>query len=303
MKKILIILFFLLTGCQCSWALHKDSRFLMGTIVEVISPDSRAADIVFKEVERIDALLSIYKEESEISQLNKQGKIKASADMLFVVKRAGEFWSQTQGAFDVTVGPLVKLWGFYDRNYRVPKDPEIKEISKLIGFDKLSIDDNIIAFKIKNMKIDLGAIAKGYAVDCAVKKLKAAGISSALINAGGDIYCLGDKRGNPWRVAIKTGKGSNPVEYLELMDKAVATSGNYEQYFSVNNVRYCHILNPKTGKPADSGVKSVTVVADNCLLADALATSIFVLGRTSSEELVKRFNAEAKISTDVQNNK
>jgi thiamine biosynthesis lipoprotein len=276
---------------------------MMGTVVEVISPDRRAADIAFREIKRIENLLSYYRDDSEVSRLNKQGRLEVSPETLFVIKKAGEFWQVTQGAFDVTVAALLELWGFSGGNYRVPDDIKIKETLELIGFDKVRISGNIIEFKTEGMKIGLGAIAKGYAVDCAARKLKLAGIKSALINAGGDIYCLGDKGGLPWRVAIKAGQEAGIAGYLELKDKAVATSGNYEQYFSVGDTRYCHILDPRTGKPADTDIVSVTVIGDDCLTADALATSIFVLGKEKSRELAERFNVEVKIYTDVQDNK
>ena len=282
--------------------MYKDSQLMMGTVVEVISPDKQAAGIVFKEMERIENLLSFYKHNSEISRLNKQGRLEASEETIFVIRKAGQFWQATQGAFDITIAPLVKLWGFYDKRYRVPGDSEIKDTLNFIGFDKIKIDDNIIEFKSAGMNIDLGAIAKGFALDCAVEKLKLAGINSALLNAGGDIYCLGARFGHPWRVAIKAGREKDFTEYLELKDKAVATSGDYEQYFFVDNVRYCHILNPKTGRPVDSGVVSISVIADDCLTADALATSIFVLGKDKGKELAKRFDAQVRIIEDVQNN-
>ena len=299
----LILILFLGFLCGCSqYPLYKDSRLLMGTIVEVSSPNQRAADIAFQEIERIETLLSYYKQDSEVSRLNKQGRLRVSPEALYVIKKADEFWRATQGAFDVAVAPLMELWGFYHQDYRVPDDFEIEEIRELIGFDKLKIDGSIIEFEIEGMSIDLGAIAKGFAIDCAVKKLRLAGINSALLNAGGDIYCLGDKQGIPWRVGIKSGRSPDCSGYLELEDKAVATSGDYEQFFIVNNIRYCHILNPKTGRPAESGIKSVSVVAEDCLTADALATSIFVLGKEKGRELAKRFNAEVRIIEDVQNN-
>ena len=275
---------------------------MMGTIVEVISPDRKAADIVFREIKRIENLLSFYKDDSEISRLNKQGRLAVSADTLFVVKRAGEFWQATQGAFDITIEPLLKLWGFVDKNFRRPSEEEIKATLGKIGFDKIKISDTIIEFAIENMQINLGGIAKGYAVDCAIQKIRQAGIKSALVNAGGDIYCLGDKFGKPWRVMIKNPNQKGKKNYLELIDKAVATSGNYEQYFFADDSRYCHILNPKTGRPADSGVDSVSVIANDCLTADALATSIFVLGKEKSMDLAKRFNAVVRVYSDVGNN-
>jgi len=299
------ILWFLVSalyGCQ-NRQLYKDSRMMMGTIVEVVSSDAQAAELVFSEIARIENLLSRYKEESEISRLNSQGRIEASPETLYLFERSGEFWQATQGAFDITVGPLLARWGFYARGFRIPDDSGIEEARRLIGFDKIKISDNIIEFEKEGMQVDLGGIAKGYAVDSAVKKLKQAGIKSALINAGGDIYCLGDKDGSPWRIAVKAGRDSGFTDYLELKDKAVATSGDYEQYFFIGGKQYSHILDPRSGRPADSGISSVSVIAADCLTADALATSIFVLGEKEGRELARRFNVEVKIYSDVQDNK
>jgi thiamine biosynthesis lipoprotein len=271
---------------------------MMGTFVEVVSPDRRAARIVFDELVRIENLLSKYKPQSEISRLNQAGKIEASGDTAYVLRKAKEFWLISNGAFDITVGPLMDLWGFTDKNYRVPGDEEIRAVAPLIGMDKIIFHENrnMVELKTSGMKIDLGAIAKGYAVDCAAARLKEKKVRSCLINAGGDIFCLGDKFGKPWKVAIQDPREDNFLNYIELKDRAVATSGDYRQYFIKNKKRYSHIFNLKTGYPAETGVVSATVVAPDCLTADALATTIFVLGKAKGLELVKKFaDVQAKV--------
>lgn len=272
--------------------MHRDTQVMMGTFVEVISPDKDASNIVFGEIKRIEGLLSKYKEDSEIAKLNKLGKLKVSPDTFYVLQKAKKIWQLSDGAFDITVGPLMDLWGFTDKKYYLPKDEEITQTLNKVGFDKIifNIDDNVVEFKIPGMKIDLGAIAKGYAVDCAIKKLKERGIKSCLINSGGQIYCLGDKFGRPWNVAVKAPRNKNFWNYLKLKDEAVATSGDYEQYFMNKGKRYAHIFNPKTGYPSNSGIVSVTVIAPDGLTADALATSIFILGKDKGLKLAKKFN-------------
>jgi thiamine biosynthesis lipoprotein len=185
----------------------------------------------------------------------------------------------------------MDTWGFSDKKYYLPNNEEIRHALSKVGFDKIifNIDNNVVEFKIPGMKIDLGAIAKGYAVDCAVRKLKEHRIKSCLINAGGQIYCLGDKFGRPWNVAVRGARNNGFRDYLKLKDEAVATSGDYEQYFMHKGKRYAHIFNPKTGYPADSGIVSVTVIAPDGLTADALATSIFILGKDKGLKLAKRF--------------
>jgi len=271
---------------------------MMGTIIEVTSPHKEAAGVVFDELERLERLLSKYKPESEVSQLNKLGKLKVSPETFYILKKSKEIWQLSSGAFDVTVAPLVDLWGFTNKNFTVPADEKIKNILNLIGSDKILLqnNENVVVFKFPGMKIDLGAIAKGYAVDCAVKKLKEKGIDSCLINAGGQVYCLGKKFGLPWKVAIKGARGKGLAGFLELTDRSVATSGDYEQYFIKDNKRYAHILNPETGYPADSGIMAVTVIAPDGLTSDALATAIFVLGKDKGEKLANKFKGvEVKI--------
>ncbi len=344
-----------LCGCQSHY-LYKDSRVILGTFVEVISPHKEAAGIVFTEIKRIENLLSKYNPESEVSKLNKLGNFKVSPETFYIIKKSKEFWQVSDGAFDITVAPLVDLWGFTDKKYYLPKEEEIKDILNLIGSNKIifNIDENVIKFSVSGMKIDLGAIAKGYAVDCAVKKLKENNIKSCLINAGGQIYALGDKFGLTWKIAVRNPRGKDAIDYLALKDKAVSTSGDYEQYFMVQesipplfssktkqggqekhfpnparvyfplpikeryiplqkspNViaegdflvkgekRYAHIFNPKTGHPVDSGVISVTVIAQDGITCDALSTAIFVLGKEKGQELAQKFpGVEVRIIED-----
>lgn len=295
MKRILLVIGYglwvmSLCGCQ-NKTLYKETQVMMGTFIEVTSPDNRAGGIAFAEIKRIEDLLSKYKENSEISRLNKLGKLNASPDTFYIIKKSKEFWQLSDSAFDITVGPLMDLWGFTEKKYYLPKEEEIKNILNLVGADKIILhgDNNMIEFRLSGMKLDLGAIAKGYAVDCAVKRLKEKGIKSCLINAGGQVYGLGDKFGKPWQIAIKDPRGKDFLGYLELKNKSVATSGDYEQYFIKDNLRYTHILNPKTGHPADSGIISVTVIAPDGLTADALSTAIFVLGKGKGIELAKKF--------------
>jgi len=297
---IFILPVILLSGCQDK-QLYKDNRVLMGTFVDVISPDKDAAQIVFAEIQRVENLLSKYKPGSEVARLNSLGKLTVSRETLEIIKKSYEFWQISDGAFDITIGPLVNLWGFTDKKYRLPKKSEINKALKLVGSDKILFNNlnNVVKFKLPGMKIDLGGIAKGYALDCAVKRLKENGIKSCLINLGGQIYCLGDRFGKPWQIAIQGPRKKEFKEILALRNQGISTSGDYEQYFSINNLRYCHIINPKTGYPADSGIQSVTIVTENNLEADALSTAIFVLGPEKGRKLADKFNAvDVKIAVD-----
>ena len=278
--------------------LYRNNRLLMGTFWEVISCDKEAGSIVFAEANRIENLLSKYQEDSEVSRLNRAGSLKVSPDTFYIIKKSKEFWQASAGSFDITVAPLVDLWGFTNRKHIVPSDDKIKAVLKLVGCDKIILHekDNVVEFIIPGTKIDLGAIAKGFALDCAVKRLKEKNINSCLINAGGQVYALGENSGKFWKIAIQNPRKPEIAGILELKDASASTSGDYEQFFLKNGKRYCHILNPATGYPADSGIISVTVIADNGITADALSTAIFVLGKEKGEELLKKFpQAVAKI--------
>lgn len=292
-NAITIIALCLLSGCQ-GQQLHKQSKIALGTFIEITSSDERAGRIAFQEIERIENLLSKYRPDSDVWLVNKYGKAKVSQETIFVVNKARQFWQASNGAFDITVEPLMKIWGFQDKQYRIPPREEIEGALKLVGMDKVIVDEkgSRIELVIQGMAIDLGGIAKGYAVDRAVLKLREAGVRDALINAGGDIFCLGKKFSRAWQIAIKDPRGKGIVKDLILTDKAIATSGDYEVFFIVDEQRFSHIIDPKTGYPSQSGVVSVSIVADDCLTADALATSIFILGREKGRHLARRFNSD-----------
>ncbi|MGD0336375.1 MAG: FAD:protein FMN transferase [Candidatus Omnitrophota bacterium] len=294
---VLLISFTLLCGCQRR-PLYKETRVLMGTFVQVTSPEKEAPEIVFAEIRRIEALLNRYKEDSEISRLNKIGRLRVSHETFLVVKKAKEFWAISEGAFDITVAPLVDIWGFNRKDFHIPEPGLIKKNLALVGSDKIILheEEDMVEFKTPGTRIDLGAIGKGFAIDSAVRKLKEHNIHSCLINAGGQVYALGTKYGLPWRIGVISPRKNGVRDLLKLTGKSVSTSGDYEQYFVKEGKRYSHIFNPKTGYPADSGVISVTVIADDGLTADALSTAIFVLGKAKGEQLLREFpGVEARI--------
>ncbi|MDP3041798.1 MAG: FAD:protein FMN transferase [Candidatus Omnitrophota bacterium] len=271
--------------------LYHDNRLLMGTFWEVTSPNKQASGIVFSEASSIEQLLSKYIPASEISRLNRLGKLKVSADTFYIIKKSLEYYRQTQGAFDITVAPLVDLWGFTNQNFQEPGADKIRAVLNLVGSDKIILHekDNVVEFKLPGMKIDLGAIAKGFALDCAVKKLKENNVHSCLINAGGQIYALGDNFGQSWKIAIQGARKPEITGILKLKNKSASTSGNYEQFFLKAGTRYCHIINPKTGYPVNSGITSVTIIDDSGLTADVLSTAVFVLGKDGEKILKNKF--------------
>ena len=287
---ILIAMIFALSGC--SKALHKDSEFLMGTFVEVVSNDTRAKDIVFSEFKRLEGIFNLFDKDSELYRLNASGSLVVSPELFEVLKNAKQFYERTEGAFDVTIAPLSLRWKIAIKDQEPPKDDEIKKLIGLVGFDYVYFDE-----KTRNVRllksggsIDLGGIVKGYAVDKAIAKLRQAKIASAIVNAGGNLYCLGDNNGASWQAGIQDPRQEKHLlTRIAVKDKGVSSSGDYEQFFIYKNKRYSHIIDPRTGYPADSGIIAATVVADDALTADALSTALIILGLDRSSELLKRF--------------
>ncbi|MDD2653971.1 MAG: FAD:protein FMN transferase [Candidatus Omnitrophica bacterium] len=304
---LLILIPFLISISACSKnPYYKRNEFALGTVIQITCSDQRAIDIAFNEIKRVENLLSKYVSDSEVSKLNTSGKLKVGPDLLYVLTKAKEFYITSNGAFDVTVGPLVDIWKKAIKNKVLPQEEDIKKAMQLVGFDKVVIDEkeSTVAFLKEGMSIDLGAIGKGYAVDCAIKKVRDNGTKSCLIAIAGDIYCLGNKNGEPWQIGIQHPRNKKDLlDALNLENQAVSTSGDYQQMVIIGNKRYSHIIDPRTGFPSDSKVISATVLAPDCLSADALATTIFVLGKTKGMDLVKYYkNTKALIYTEDEVN-
>ena len=280
----------------------------MGTSVEIAVSQTQAAkaeeatEAAFREVQRIDFLMSNYREDSEISRVNRDAgkkETKVSPEMLRMIERAIEFSSLSEGAFDITIGPVFRLWNF--REGKFPEEKNLRENLKKVGYRQIKIDRSrsSIFLQEEGMEIDLGAIAKGYAVDSASAVLKEKGIENFLVNAGGDLKVSGSKeKGVPWIVGIQHPRlPSQMVAKLSPRQAGVATSGDYEKFFIERGERYHHLLNPSTGTPARE-CQSVTVMAPSAMAADALATAVFVLGPKKGLALVKRMNDVHAIIVD-----
>ena len=250
-------------------------------------------------ISELDNLLSTGKADSEVSRLNDTGKAVLSETSISLVKKSLEINKQTGGLFDITIYPLMELWGFPTKNYRIPSDKKIKAALKNVGSDKIIFDENTreISFKKKGMKIDFGGIGKGYITDELVKILTDEGVESAIINLGGNVFGLNKKPdGSLWNVAIRDpDEPENYMAAIRIGNSAVITSGGYERYFEENGKIYHHILNPKTGKPSDSNLKSVSIVSKNATLADALSTSLFIMGEKKAIEYWRKNGADFDI--------
>ena len=285
----------------------EQTRSMMDTFVTItVYSDEETADeainAAFARMEEIERKASIFDEQSEASQLNRDGYLDASSDDLLELLTASLNYSQmTNGCFDITVQPLLDLWagGLWQESEEVQQS-RINETLRLVGWDKVGIEDNRIYLKTEGIEITLGGIAKGYAVDEALEVLEDMGIKHALVNAGGDMSTIDSKpNGEPWSIAlVNPDNTTQSLATFNLRGKSVATSGNYERYFDPEKKAH-HIINPKTGYSATECI-SVTIIAENGTQADALATSVFVMGPEEGMNLVESLDGVECLIVDAE---
>lgn len=281
----------------------------MYTIVSItVFSDSKkkakdSIDEAFKELDRIGNLLNFYSESSEIAKINKNAGImpvKVSPETIEVIKKALFVSDSTEGSFDITIGPVVKLWDF--KSMKLPSDKIIKERLKSIGYKNIIVNENnnTVFIKKKGVQIDLGGIVKGYSADKVVELLKNRGIDTGLVAIGGDIKTFGlrpDKK--PWTIGIQNPRQKSTDDEIIAMIKslseiAISTSGDYEKYFILDGIRYHHLLDPRTGYPSYSS-RSVTVISKESALSDAFATGIFILGPERGLKILEKMGFEGVI--------
>ena len=244
-----------------------------------------AVEAAVQEVERLDALLSTGIAESEVSRINASGEGDLSEDTKKILSEGLTIWKQTGGLFDVTIYPLMQLWGFPTGNYHVPTKEELKQTMSLVDSSKVILDGNHVTLGEKQ-KMDLGGIAKGYTSNRIMEIFQEYGVTSAMVSLGGNVQTLGKKPdGTDWQVGIQNPDNvqGDLLGAVAVQDQAVITSGGYERYFEENGQTYIHILDPRTGCPAESGLASVTIVSSNGMLADALSTSLYIMGPDEAE--------------------
>jgi FAD:protein FMN transferase len=303
---VLVLLSLHTQDLMAEW-LH-DSAAIMGTRVSVELWHERedqgrqAIQEVFDEFRRLDDKLSPYKEHSELSLVNRmaaEGPLPISEEFFQLLERSREYSELTQGAFDITFASVGHL---YDYRTGEKPSPETTQASlPLIDYHHVILDreQRSVFFQRPGVKIDLGGIAKGYAVDQAIALLQKRGIRHALVTAGGDSRLLGDHQGRPWQIGIQAPRRKNAIATtLNLSDTAVSTSGDYERYFESDGVRYHHIISPKTGRSA-SEMQSVTIIGPNATRTDALSTSLFVLGVEAGMDLINRLDDVEAVMIDA----
>ncbi len=279
------------------------SEYIMGTIFDItaVCDDERLLEVTsnksFDEIKRVEGLMSRYKETSEVSLVNKNAGIvpvKVGHELVEVLQEAKRISELSDGAFDVTIGPLTDLWGFDLEKNVVPPIEKIEELRQLVNYRKLRIDEaaSTVYLEERGMMLDVGGIAKGYSVTRAMKVFEDAGVKDVIVNAGGNLNLRGGKRGKPWRIGIQSPRDEGKLlGKLTLTEISVATSGDYQRYFIKDGIRYHHILDPRTGFPA-RGLISATVIGRGKTSMDGFSSAVFILGADKGADLMKKIGAE-----------
>ena len=290
MKKLTLIILFFAVGILYAQEPYKRTVKLMGSRfdITVVAKDPVEGDVfidmAISEITRIEKLISSWDENSQTSEINRNAgvkSVKVDAELFNLIQRGIGISKLTDGAFDISYASMDKIWKFDGSMTVMPSEESIKASVAKVGYDNIILDkeNQTVFLKLEGMKIGFGAIGKGYAADKAKDLLKSKGVVAGIINASGDMNTWGKQPdGKEWKIAITNPMDKNKVfALLPITNGAVVTSGNYEKYVNFNDVRYTHIIDPRSGYPA-TGIISVTVFAPKAELADALATSVFVMG-------------------------
>lgn len=264
----------------------------------VVANDAQQADTfldaAINNIRRIEALISSWDENSQTGNINRSAGIEpvqVDVELFNLIKRSIAISKLTDGAFDITYASMDKVWKFDGSVTQLPDSNTVKESVRKVGYQniQLSEDNRSVFLPEKGMKIGFGAIGKGYAADHTMNLLKSLGVTSGIINASGDLRTWGQQpNGEPWQIGVKNPLNKNKVfVLLPLVNQALVTSGNYEKFITIDGKRYAHIIDPRTGYPT-SGLTSVTIIASSAELADALATSVFVMGKDVGLDFVNQ---------------
>ncbi|WP_371363608.1 FAD:protein FMN transferase [Sporomusa rhizae] len=311
--SLICLMLFSLVGCSPTALFspkpYKDTQFLMDTIIEITAYGSNkeaAVKSAFDEFQRIQSISDRFNPESQLSKINQMAGIapvQVDSDLVKMINDAITISEKTDGAFDITIGPLTELWGIGHKGEFVPSQAEINKVLPLVNYRKIQVDsnNNTVYLPEKGMSLDLGGVAKDYALTRAAAILKSLGIKSALINAGGDIQVIGTRPdGKPWRIGVQDPRNSEGVIAKVTLTNwnMMQTSGDYQRYFIKDGVRYAHILNPKTGRQPTE-IASTTLVYNDVDVPNDIASSGFiVLGLERGMEALKQFpGVEAIIVT------
>jgi len=321
-QVLIIIICVFLVAATCFFFRHKqpvkaDSGYrpVMGTFAHIIAiaPNWRTAnkslEEAFEQLHNIEMLMSYHRDDSELANINRnayKGPVKVSSQTFEVIQKAIEFSNLSDGAFDVTIGPLMDLWHSAAETNSVPTDAKLAEVCAKVGYEKVILDANemSIQFAVEGMKLDLGGIAKGYAIDKAVEAMTNCGSTGGMVDVGGNIRCFGrpPKGKTHWLIGLQDpnenfgfrisdfgfpAEAGEPLLVLKFTDAAVATSGHYRRFALIQGKRYSHIIDTKTGSRSDK-LASVTIIAKDAITADALSTAVIVLGAEKGLALIEK---------------
>lgn len=314
MKKfilsILLILVITLNGCKFNTdsTVHTAEGIYFNTYVSISlygCGSQEIADEAIKRCTYYEKIFSRTMENSVLYNLNNNGNINIVNDedeiLADILKKSLEYCEMTEGNMDITVEPLTSLWDFSSGKKYIPTDDELRTAVSKVGYSGVTVNETSIA--LKDVRLDLGAVAKGYVADCIKTFLLEKGVDSALINLGGNILCVGDKPdGSDFFIGIKKPFTEDVQLVLGVTDCSIVTSGTYERYFDEDGKSYHHILDPKTGMPCDNGVVSVTIISEDSFTGDCLSTGCFVMGLEAGMELVDSMDGVYAVYIDSENN-
>ncbi|MCI4462997.1 MAG: FAD:protein FMN transferase [Caldisericum sp.] len=293
---LLVVLFFYLSNTYTSVEIYS-----MDTVIDIkvwgINRFKAVKDIEF-EINKLSALFDDFSPNSEVTLINNNAGIKpvkVSYETLDIITKAKDMYDKTDGNFNIMIAPVLKLWGFKSGDFRVPEKSEIEEALKLTDINDLIISGDEVFLKKKGESIDLGGIAKGYALDKVKDIIENDNVTKAVINMGGNVFVYSKNNNEIFTIGIKHPRENGIIATVKVKSGTfVATSGDYERFFEYKGVRYCHIFDPKTGFPANK-IVSATAITKTGYVGDVLSTAMFVEGKDGAFELAKRLNASCII--------
>ena len=293
---LLIVGTVLIVRQQQSLPYQQSSDFIFGTAYKIVyQHDKDLSKEIREELMKVDYSLSPFNEKSVITAVNQNRDVVLDTLFLDVFTKSMEISRETDGAFDITVAPLVNAWGFGFKNETRPTPRQVDSLLQIVGYKKVRLEGNKVIKRDPRMMLDCSAIAKGYGVDVVARYLRSLGIRNFMVEIGGEVVTSGvNPQRLPWRVGVvKPSEDSLNVNnelqtILNVTDKAMATSGNYRNFYYKNGKRFAHTIDPKTGSPVQHSLLSATVLADECAVADAYATSFMVMGLERAKKLLER---------------
>ena len=293
---LLIVGTVLIVRQQQSLPYQQSSDFIFGTAYKIVyQHDKDLSKEIREELMKVDYSLSPFNEKSVITAVNQNRDVVLDTLFLDVFTKSMEISRETDGAFDITVAPLVNAWGFGFKNETRPTPLQVDSLLQIVGYKKVRLEGNKVIKRDPRMMLDCSAIAKGYGVDVVARYLRSQGVQNFMVEIGGEVVTSGvNPQRLPWRVGVvKPSEDSLNVNnelqtILNVTDKAMATSGNYRNFYYKNGKRFAHTIDPKTGSPVQHSLLSATVLADECAVADAYATSFMVMGLERAKKLLER---------------